>query len=99
MLRGQGQGLQNVSSRSRTSVRTLPLAITTRGEVLEDVYGFEDTFRSPWPRSLQVIENACPRFEYSTNSWFVKTENNQRKLDLNFGFLVVHLFFGDLFFF
>ena len=54
---------------------------------LRSILLLENTFWSPWPRSQQVLENAQSyRLEDNTIFWFVKKENDQRKLNLNFGF-------------
>ena len=62
---------------TRTNIRTL----FNSGGVLEDVLGLEATFwspwrwperSSPWPRSLQVLENALSSAEDSTIFWIVK---------------------------
>ena len=55
------------------------------GGVLEDVLGLEDvledTFWSPWPRGLIVLENwPCPRLEDSTIFWIVKILWGARKI-------------------
>ena len=62
-----------------------------RGGVLEDILGLQDTFGSPWPQSLQVLENGRD-LRTALFFWLVKKENNQTKNNLNFSSLSIYFF-------